>query len=207
MKKLFKPQPLFTPHHSAGDWDFLGAYEYSIARYISPPTSLTSTAGVAHAVCKAPGTTKLPSGDIRLWIWEPLATYVIIHFRRQDPIDNLTPNPRTYYIIARDAPFFDTALIYDNFPAPSVLVGTFPYVWPQNEWIHLRVEFLTFNGGDPLNPLAVNFYVEEAGSWVQKGTVVFDEENHWAESDPCRVGFTVANGSWVDDVEVREPAT
>lgn len=193
---------VLPPHHSVGDWDIQGAYIYSIDHFVSPPTSFSCSAGVAQVICKHPNTLVIPSGEIRLHLWEPAGTYISICFRRQDPIGTPTVNPKTYRIYQRGTPFFDTVLLYDSFPAPALVIGSWPYQWPFNAWVEVRVQFWTFNGGDPANPLAVNLYIKEAGVWVKKGDTLFYSPNTWVGTDPCRVGFTVHEGAWVDDIEI-----
>lgn len=186
--------------HSTEDWDFqYTAWELDPLLYVSPPSSIRgTTSSWCLALCKAPAVLCLPQVQIVTYS-RPISRFPRIACRNQSPVGTATIANCYYWRFESSVVDLIRVII-----GAAVTIGSFPYAIPEETWTRIRCT--CYEGYNLQNDLCACFTleVEQAGEWVQKGDIVYDPLNKWADSEINRVGPMVRTYINYDDTEIWE---
>lgn len=206
MQKLIVPA-----HHSITDWDFQFGASYrtlDTAKYVSAPKSLkfhgTASPNYNMILSRVAGTTVLPQGEVRTWIWSDMNPHYLATLRNQAAVG--VSNYLNTYIVYVEA---GQGKLWRYISGSGAQRATCSWTLTGNVWNHVRTVWWNGVTGGGTPALAVALFLEVAGAWVQQGATMFDTSNYWSASAINRCGIfvniTSGHDTWYDDTEIWGP--
>jgi len=190
-------------HHSIGDWDFSSAeWQLSTARYISPPSSLHCTLGAFNVLNNLPPVYCLPEGRLVSYIWNSYDGMMPGFIFRAQCLTGATLPMSNY----RAALYGGAHWVLERLlMAVPTIIGFWPVLTDLSTWYRWRVTWWVSQTLKCEPALFVQLEREEAGEWVDYGTLE-DTANMWADSEVNRVGLFI-HGTWSyhDNTEIWLP--
>ena len=208
-----QPPKLYLPTHlghSETDWDF-SEPEHNISndQYVSPPSSLRCYQPPSLkrlvAICKAAGTTNLPSGRIVTYIRCTVNSNYGLIFRQ--PTAPGGGDWSNCYCLDR-IPGSTFTELYKRVASAQTAIGNFTpcTTWGINTWKQIRLTWWMDWG-----VLSLKYEQWEADEWVQQGDILSDASPSFVGASYLRPGlyapgYPGSGYKYFDDTVIWAPA-
>lgn len=200
-ERIERAAPLSLPsHHSQSDWDFANV-NWLLDENIYPTEapSIRGTTPACVMLVKDATSGALSDGRVVSWVYADITSVLTVFFFRNQIADGGAAATNTYMIYIGE-----TAILlyyYLNGKASLVESKGHTWSWAADTWYKVRVTWWSAGGS-----IFVRMERWNGDSWERLGgdadTDFADANDRWKDNAVNRIGISVCQNRWYDDLEV-----